>query len=326
MAIFDRRTFCATMAVSMCSGMWCPAFAAWPDKPITVVVPAAAGSSLDQNVRRAMEEMSKTLKQPIVVDNRPGGGGAIALPMVASAAPDGYTLGLGNTASLVITPEINPKIRYDPKKDFEYIARFTNQANVLVVRNDLPVKTVAELTTYLRANPGKLFMGSQGNGSTGHLSGEIYKKISGVQFTHVPYRSGPPAIQDMLGGRLDLMFENVSTIEGHIEAGKVRPLAVTSAKRIPRFPALPTMQEAGVAGYEASSWSGLVAPANTPKEILIRLNDALNAALNVREVKTFILSRGAGIDGGSSDDFKLLVTNERNRWQSLIKGLGITTE
>ena len=296
--------------------------ASWPEKPITVIVPAPAGSSLDQNVRRATEEMAKLLKQTLIVENRPGGGGSIALAAVARAAPDGYTLGIGNTASMVITPEINSKARYAPLKDFEFIARFTNQPNVLVVKNELPVKTVAELTQYLKKNPGKLFLGSQGNGSTGHLSGEVYRKITGVDFVHVPYRGGPQAVQDMLGGRVDLMFENMATIESHIESGKVRALAVTSAQRNPRFPALPTMQEAGVTGYEVVSWSGLIAPAGTPKEVVARLNEALNAALKVREVNAFILSRGAVIDGGSAAAFKTFVASERTKWQTLIKDIG----
>ena len=296
--------------------------ASWPEKPITVIVPAPAGSSLDQNVRRATEEMAKLLKQTLIVENRPGGGGSIALAAVARAAPDGYTLGIGNTASMVITPEINSKARYAPLKDFEFIARFTNQPNVLVVKNELPVKTVAELTQYLKKNPGKLFLGSQGNGSTGHLSGEVYRKITGVDFVHVPYRGGPQAVQDMLGGRVDLMFENMATIESHIESGKVRALAVTSAQRNPRFPALPTMQEAGVTGYEVVSWSGLIAPAGTPKEVVARLNEALNAVLKVREVNAFILSRGAVIDGGSAAAFKTFVASERTKWQTLIKNIG----
>jgi tripartite-type tricarboxylate transporter receptor subunit TctC len=296
--------------------------APWPDKPITVIVPAPAGSSLDQNVRRVAEEMSKLLKQTLIIENRPGGGGSIAMPAVARAASDGYTLGIGNTASMAITPAVNAKVRYDPLKDFEFIARFTNQPNVLVVKNELPVKTVAELTQYLKMNPGKLFLGSQGNGSTGHLSGEVYKKSSAVDFVHVPYRGGPQAVQDMLGGRVDLMFENVATIESHIESGKVRALAVTSAQRNPRFPALPTMQEAGVAGYDVVSWAGLIAPAGTPKEVVGRLNEALNAALNVREVRAFILSRGAVIDGGSPAAFKAFVSGERTKWRALIKDIG----
>lgn len=323
--LFALRAAAAAAALAFAAGA--PRAATWPDKPITVIVPAAAGSSLDQNVRRTMEEVGKLLKQTIVVDNRAGGGGAIAVTAVARAAPDGYTLGIGNTASLVITPEINAKnARYEPLKDFEFIARFTNQPNVLVVRNELPVKTVAELTQHLKTNPGKLFMGSQGNGSTGHLSGEMFKKMAGVDFVHVPYRSGPPAVQDMLGGRVDLMFENVASIESQVEAGKVKALAVTSAKRNPRFPALPTMQEAGIPGYEVISFAGLIAPAGTPKEILERLNEVLNAALKAREVNTFIISRGGVVDGGSAAAFRSFVVSERTKWQKLIKDIGGVAE
>ena len=327
--LIQRRSVASLAAASMALlalGSGASHAASWPDKPITVIVPASAGSSLDQNVRRVSEEMAKLLKQAIVIDNRPGSGGAIALTTLARAAPDGYTLGMGNTAGLVITPEVNSKTAYNPLKDFEFIARFTNQANVLVVRNELPVKTVAELTRHLKAKPGTLFLGSQGNGSTGHLSGEMYKRAAGVEFVHVPYRSGPQAVQDMLGGRVDLMFENVATIEGQIESGKVRALAVTSTQRSPRFPGLPTMQEAGVPGYDVVSWSGLIAPAGTPKDIVARLNEALNTALKVREVNSFILGRGAVIDGGSAPMFRTFVASERTKWQTLIKQIGGLTE
>ena len=208
--------------------------------------------------------------------------------------------------------------------EFDELMRYLMFA--MVVRNDLPVKSVSELTQHLKKNPGKLFLGSQGNGSTGHLSGEMFKKLAGVDFVHVPYRSGPPAVQDMLGGRVDLMFENLATIEGQVEAGKVRALAVTSTKRNPRFPALPTMQEAGVAGYEVVSWSGLIAPAGTQKDIVARLAEALNAALKVREVNAFVLSRGAVVDGGSPDAFKTFVTGERTKWRTLIKDIGRIAE
>jgi tripartite-type tricarboxylate transporter receptor subunit TctC len=301
---------------------------AWPEKPITVIVPTSAGSSLDQNVRRVMEEVARTLKQAVIIDNRPGGGGALALAGLAHAAPDGYTIGVGNTASLVITPEINSKAksRYNPLTDFEFIARFTSQANLLVVKPTLPVNTVAELTQYLRAHPGKLFLGSQGNGSTGHLSGEMYKRAANVNFVHVPYRSGPQAVQDMLGGNIDFMFENISTIESHVDAGKVRVLAVTSNKRTPRFPNVPTMQEAGVAGYEVVSWSGIVAPARTPPEIVERLNKAINAALGLHDIKDFVTRRGGVIHGGSSAEFKSLVGAEVVTWGNLIKSIGGLSE
>lgn len=321
-----RRTFSSLLAMAALSAvMGTSHAAAWPEgKPITVIVPASAGSSLDINIRRVMEDVAKTLKQTIIIDNRPGSGGAIAMPAIAQAAPDGYTLGVGNTAALVITPEINPKVRsrYSPASDFEFVARFTSQANLLVVKPSLPVKTVAELTQYLRAHPGKAFMGSQGNGSTGHLSGEAFKKAIKAEFTHVPYRSGPQAVQDMLAGNIDFMFENVATIESNVEAGKVRALAVTSPKRNPRFPKIPTMQEAGIAGYEVVSWAGLIAPAKTPKDIVARLNIALNAALSKPDVKAYVEQRGAVVDGGSSAEFRAFLDAETVKWQALIKSIG----
>jgi tripartite-type tricarboxylate transporter receptor subunit TctC len=321
-----RRTFFSLLAMAALSAAIGAAHAApWPEgKPITVIVPASAGSSLDINIRRVMEDVAKTLKQTIIIDNRPGSGGAIAMPAIAQAAPDGYTLGVGNTAALVITPEINPKVRsrYSVATDFEYVARFTSQANLLVVKPSLPVKTVAELTQYVRAHPGKAFMGSQGNGSTGHLSGEAYKKAIKGDFTHVPYRSGPQAVQDMLAGNTDFMFENIATIESNVEAGKVRALAVTSPKRNPRFPKIPTMQEAGIAGYEVVSWAGIIAPAKTPKDIVARLNTALNAALSKPEIKAYVEQRGATVEGGSSAEFRAFLDAETVKWQALIKSIG----
>jgi len=326
----QRPSFSLLAAVALSAMTGATHAATWPEgKPITLIVPAAAGSSLDVNARRVMEDVGKTLKQTIIIDNRPGSGGAIAMASIAQAAPDGYTLGMGNTAGLVLTPEINPKVRsrYSPAKDFVYVARFTSQANLLVVKPSLPVKTVAELTQYLRAHPGKVFMGSQGNGSTGHLSGETYKKAINGDFSHVPYRSGPQAVQDMLAGNIDFLFENIGTIESHVEAGKVRALAVTSTKRSPRFPTVPTMQEAGIPGYDVVSWSGLVAPAKTPGDIVARLSTALNGALSKPEIKAYVEQRGATVDGGSSADFRAFLDAETVKWQALIKSIGgVTTE
>lgn len=326
-----QHTFFSLLATAALSVVVGAAQAApWPEgKAITLIVPAAAGSSLDINARRVMEDVGKTLKQTIIIDNRPGSGGAIAMAGLAQAIPDGYTLGMGNAAGLVLTPEINPKVRsrYSPATDFEYVARFTSQANLLVVKPSLPVKTVSELTQYVHANPGKAFMGSQGNGSTGHLSGEAYKKAIKGDFSHVPYRSGPQAVQDMLAGNIDFMFENIATIESHVDSGKVRALAVTSTKRNPRFPKVPTMQEAGIPGYDIVSWAGLIAPAKTPKDIVARLNTALNAALSKPEIKAYIEQRGATVEGGSSAEFRAFFDAETLKWQALIKSIGgISTE
>ncbi|NMM77176.1 tripartite tricarboxylate transporter substrate binding protein [Acidovorax sp. SRB_24] len=295
--------------------------AQWPEKPITIIVPSSAGGSLDTNVRRMLEEAGKILGQPFVVENRAGAGGALAMQALARAKPDGYTLSLGNTASLAITPTLIRKAGYDPMKDFEFVGRFTSQPNLLVVRADQPYKTVAELTKYAKANPGKLSMGSQGNGSSGHLSGELYKKLASVEFVHVPYRGGVQAVQDLIGGSLDFLFENLATIENHVATGKVRALAVTSQKRNARFPDVPTMQELGISGYEITAWSGVIAPAGTPKPVIDRLNAAMGAALQVPAVKSQIVERGGVIEGGSPGAFKSFAWEEQVKWRTLIRSI-----
>lgn len=297
------------------------AAAAWPDRPITVIVPTSAGSSVDVNLRRALEEAGKIVGQPFVIENKPGAGGQIAMQLLARAKADGYTLGLGNTAALAISPALNAKAGYDPLSSFEPIVRFTSQPNLLVVRNELPAKTLRDLTIYAKANPGKLSMGSQGNGSSGHLSGEMYRRSAGVDFVHVPYKGGVQASQDLMGGLVDFLFENMATIESHVAAGKVRALAVTSARRNPRFPDVPTMQEAGLANYEVVAWSGLIAPARTPREVILKVNRALNTALQSPAVKTLITERGGLIEGGSPEAFRMLIASEHAKWRSVVKSV-----
>lgn len=295
--------------------------AAWPERPITVVLPTVAGSSLDGNIRKLGELMSKSLGQAIVIENKPGAGGSIALNQLARAAPDGYTIGIGNTASLSITPELS-KVGYDVTKSFAYISRFTSQPNILVVSNTLPIKTAAELSDYAKKNPGKLSMGSQGNGSTGHLSGEWYKNLAGIDFVHVPYRGGPQAIQDLVGGRIDFLFENISTIEGQIDQGVVRPLAITTGKRSARFPDIPTMQEAGIKGYETDSWSMVLAPAGVPAEIVERLNKEVQVALADPAFKKSLTERGAEIHGGTSEKAHAFALEEQVKWRDIIRASG----
>ncbi|QHJ01127.1 tripartite tricarboxylate transporter substrate binding protein [Xylophilus rhododendri] len=300
--------------------------AAWPERGITILLPTAAGSSFDVNVRRFAELLSRSLGQPVVIDNRAGAGSAIALAAVARAKPDGYTLGVGNAAGLAITPELNAKPGYDTASSFEYIGRFTRQANILVVRKDLPVNSVAELTAYAKKHPGELSMGSQGTGSTGHLSGEIYKTLAGIDFVHVPYKGGPQAIQDLLGGRVDFIFENTSTIEPQITSGHVKALAVTSRDRAAIFPKLPTMDEAGVKGYEAVSWTALLAPAGTPQAIVERLNAELNKAFADPGFQKFLADRGTILDGGSSAAAREFARTERAKWGAVIKASKITAD
>jgi tripartite-type tricarboxylate transporter receptor subunit TctC len=316
-----RRLAVAAASVLGLLGTAAACAAPWPEGPITIVVPTSPGSSLDQNVRKAGEEMARMLKTPIVIENRAGAGGSLALAAVARAKPDGYTVGIANTASIAISPELAKKPTYDPIQSFDFVGRFSSQPNVLVVRPELPAKTVAELTAFAKAHPDKLVMGSQGVGSTGHLSGEMYRKATGATFTHVPYRGGPQAIQDLLGGRVDFLFENMSSILTHVEQGKVRALAVTSAQRNPRLPAVPTMHEAGVKGYEAGSWAGLVVPAGTPADMVAQLNRALHEAQRAPSFISFVAERGGTIDGSTPAAFKAFAIAERAKWGALVRSI-----
>jgi tripartite-type tricarboxylate transporter receptor subunit TctC len=319
--VFSRRLALASATLLGLAQAGTALAAPWPESAITIVVPASPGSSLDQNVRKAGEELARVLKQPVVIENRAGAGGSLALASVARAKPDGYTVGIANTASIAISPELAKKPTYDPIQSFDFIGRFTSQPNVLVVRPDLPAKSVAELTAFAKANPDKLVMGSQGVGSTGHLSGEMYRTAAAASFTHVPYRSGPQAIQDLLGGRVDFLFENVSSILPHIEQGKVRALAVTSAQRNPKLPAVPTMNEAGVKGYEASSWAGLVVPAGTPADVVALLGRTLQEVQRAPSFTSFVTERGGTVEISTPAAFKAFATAERTKWGTLVRSI-----
>lgn len=253
--------------------------AAWPERPIRLVVPSAAGGSPDVICRILVNELARTLGQPFVVDNKPGAGGNIGMQDIARAAPDGYTLGYGNVVTLAINRSLYAKLPYDPEKQLAPVALLGYVQNALVVRNDLQVTTVKELIALARSKPGRLTAGSAGNGTTGHLGAELFKNMTGTFITHVPYRGSPQAIQDLIGGQTDLMFDNISSIAPHIKAGRVRVLGVSGRSRSPLLPDVPTIAEAGVPGYETTAWGGIVAPAGTPRDIILRLNGDINKVL-----------------------------------------------
>lgn len=255
------------------------AHAAWPDKPIRLVVPSAAGGSPDLICRILSNELSRSLGQAIIIDNKPGASGNIGMQEIVRAAPDGYTLGYGNVGTLAINKSLFAKLPYDPEKQLQAVALLGYVQNALVVRSSLPVKSVQELIALAKSKPATLMMGSAGNGTTGHLGGELFKSMTGTFILHVPYRGSPQAIQDLMGGSVDLMFDNLSSIAPHIKSGRVRILAVSGRSRSPQFPDIPTMVEAGVPGYETTAWGGIVVPAGTPREIILRLNNEINKVL-----------------------------------------------
>jgi tripartite-type tricarboxylate transporter receptor subunit TctC len=322
-----RRRLLALAAAAPAAGLVtlsASAQANYPDKPIRLVVPSAAGGAPDAISRAVAQEMSKGLGQSIVVDNKPGGATVIGMVDVQKSAPDGYTIGYANVGSLSINRTLVPKLPYDPDKDFLPIGLMGFVQSALVVRNDLPVKSVKELIAYAKANPGKLSMGSAGNGTTGHLGGELFKSMANVFIVHVPYRGAPQATQDLIGNQIDLMFDNLSSIGPHIKGGRVRALAVTSAKRSPFFPDLPTIAEAGLPGFETVAWGGFVAPAGTPAAIITKLNAELNKALMQPAMKPRLEALAWEVQTGAPNLLSDLARKEAPRWAEVIKRSGAT--
>lgn len=305
-----------------------PTFAAdnWPSRPIRFVVPFPAGGTADLIGRLISQQLAEVLGQPVVVENRAGAGGNIGAAMVASAAPDGYTLLQGTIGTHGINPTLYRHLNFDPQKDFEPVARISSGTNVLVVNPNVPVKSVQELIALAKKEPGKLMMGSSGSGSSIHMSGELFQYMTGTRFTHVPYRGGAPAMTDLLGGRVQLMFDNSPTAIPHIQKGSLRPLAVTSAKRLPALPNVPTMIEAGVPDYVVSSWSGIFAPAGTPPAIVEKLNQAVATAFRSEKLRARYAEAGIEIEVMTVPEFRTFVQKEIARWATIVKASGASAD
>lgn len=265
----------------------------WPNRPIRLVVAFPASGTTDIIARGVAAEISKSLGQQVYVDNRPGAGGNIGTDLVAKSPPDGYTIVMGTVGTHAINVSLYSKLPYDAVKDFAPVTLVASVPNVLEVNPSLPVKTVKELIAYAKANPGKLNFASSGSGTSIHLSGELFKSITGVDMLHIPYKGSAPAITDLIGGQANLMFDNLPSSIGHIKAGQLRAIAVTTLTRSPALPDVPTIAESGVPGYEASSWFGVLAPAGTPKEIVARLHDEIVKALKTPVLRKYLQGQGA---------------------------------
>ncbi|MEN3274381.1 MAG: hypothetical protein V7631_171 [Massilia sp.] len=300
--------------------------AAFPTKTITIVVPFSAGGTTDILARVVGQYMSKDLGQPVVVDNRAGAGGNIGAQVVARAAPDGHTLLMGTVGTHAINQSLYKKLSFDPIKDFAPLSRVALVPNLLVAHPAQPYKNVKELVAYAKANPGKVTFGSSGNGSSIHLSGELFKHMAGVDMQHVAYRGSAPALTDLLGGQIALIFDNMPSAIGHVKSGKLRPLAVTTPKRSPALPDVPTIAEAGVPGYEATSWFGLLAPAKTPAPVVARLNASILKALADPEVKKKMLEQGADPYGEKPEQFAQFIRSETTKWGNIVRQAGATAE
>ncbi|MBD8544620.1 tripartite tricarboxylate transporter substrate binding protein [Oxalobacteraceae sp. CFBP 8755] len=299
---------------------------AFPTKAITIIVPFSAGGTTDILARVLGQFISKDLGQPVIIDNRAGAGGNIGTQLVARAAPDGYTILMGTVGTHAINQSLYPKLAFDPIKDFAPLTRVALVPNLLVANPAQPFKTVKELMAYAKANPGKVTFGSSGSGTSIHLSGELFKQMAGVDIQHVAYKGSAPAVNDLLGNHIAIMFDNMPSAISHVKAGKLRPLAVTTAQRSPALPDVPTIAEAGVPGYEATSWFGLLAPAKTPAPVVARLNTSILKALADPDVKKKLLEQGAEPAGETPAQFAAFIASETVKWGKIVKQSGATAQ
>jgi tripartite-type tricarboxylate transporter receptor subunit TctC len=295
---------------------------AYPTKPVRLVVPFPAGGTTDILARAVAQKLSEAWGQSVVVDNRPGAGGNIGSELVAKAAPDGYTLLMGTVGTHAINPSLYAKMPYDHVKDFTPVILVAGVPNVLVVNPAVPAQTVAELIAYAKANPGKLNFASSGSGTSIHLSGELFKVLTGVQITHVPYKGSSPALTDLVGGQVQMMFDNLPSSLQFIKGNRLRALAVTSTTRAAALPDVPTMVEAGVPGFEASSWFGVLAPAGTPREVVARINAEVAKWLATPDAREKMSAQGAIAAGGTPEDFARHIGAETAKWAKVVKDSG----
>ncbi len=299
---------------------------AYPKGPVTLVVPFPAGGPTDAMARTLALKLGERLGQQVVVDNKGGAGGSIAAEAVARAAPDGHTLFFGTTGTMAINPSLYSKLRYDPVKDFAPVSLMATTMNVLVVNPEVPAKNLGELVKLATAKPNTVSYGSAGNGSSNHLSGELLRSSAAVQITHVPYKGSAPALVDLLGGRLTMMFDTVAQQTQNIAAGKVRPLAVTGAKRSPLLPDVPTAQEAGLKDFDVTIWFGVLAPAGTPAPVVERLNREIVAVMSTEEMKKKMQADGAEAKPTSPAEFAALIKHDMAKWGPVVKASGATLD
>jgi tripartite-type tricarboxylate transporter receptor subunit TctC len=298
----------------------------WPSKPIKWVVPFAPGGTTDILARTIGEKLSVTLGQPIIVENKPGAGGGVGAEQVAKSPPDGYTIMGGTISTHAINASLYKNLPYDPVRDFAPITLIVRVPNMLVVNPDVPAKDVRELIALLKANPGKYSFASSGNGTSQHLSGELFKVMTGVEMQHVPYRGSPPALADVVGGQVTMTFDNITTAWPLVKGGKLRALAVTTAKRSPIAPDVPTLAESGLAGYEIGSWQGVFAPAGVPPEIVKRFNAEIVRIINAPDVRQKLLDMGAEPAPNTPEEFAAMVKAEVAKWSDVVRKSGATVD
>ena len=299
----------------------------WPSKPISFVVPYAAGGFADTRMRLLARELADELKTSVVVENKAGAGGVIGTAFIVKSKPDGYTIGSGNLAPLSVNPTLMPKnVSYNVQKDIAPIILIEESPLILNVNNEVPVKTVSDLINLAKKDAGRLTFGSSGVGGAHHLSGELFASEAGIELSHVPYKGGAPAATDLMAGHIDMMFEMGYAAMPAIQAKKVHPLAVTSAKRLALLPDVPTMAESGLAGFESYNWQGVIAPAGTPDAVIQKLNTAFNNILKKPEVQKAFEATGGQSAGGTPEEFGTFIQSETEKWAKVIKSANISIE
>jgi len=299
---------------------------AWPAKPVRIIVPYPPGGGNDNLARIFAQKLSERLQQPVVVENKPGAGTLIGTEAAAKAPGDGYTILLSSIVTHALAPALYPKVPYDPIKDFVPITILAVAPTVLVVNRDSPAKSVGELIALAKANPGKYTFASGGNGTTPHISGEIFKSMTGTDILHIPYKGGGPAIADLMGGQVDMIFDTAASAMPHVRSGKLRALAIATPKRHPDFPDLPTFAEQGLPDYSINSWYSLHAPAGTPREIVMKVHGEVVASLKSQDVIDRLRALNADPGGMPPDEFAAFVKSELDRYSQVIKKAGIKLE
>lgn len=300
--------------------------AEYPSRPVTLVVAFPPGGPSDVLARIVGKKMEQVLGAPFVIENRPGAGGNIAAEGVARAVPDGYTLLMGNNSILATNESLYKHLNYSPEKDFIPITLIGTQANILVINPEVPARSLKELIALAQAQPGKINFASSGYGAAAHLAGELFKSEAKIDIVHVPYKGAAPALQDVIAGHDQMMFATAASVIGHIEGGRVRALAVTTLNRTQVLPDLPTMDEAGLKGFDASTWHGLVAPAGTPPQVIATLHDAAVKALHDPDVQASLGKLGVDIVGDMPQEFQAYIKSEIPKWTAIVKASGATLD
>lgn len=300
--------------------------ASYPEKPITAVVPFPAGGSTDSIARAIGPKMNQTLGQPIVVENKPGATGAIGAGLVKNAAPDGYTFLVASIGVYAVNPFLQKKLAYDPAKDFDLLTVAVRAPNVLVATPNFPANNLQEFIAYLKKNPGKITFASSGSGSSDHLTTALFWQKTGTSGVHIPYKGGAPAITDLIGGHADVSFQNLNVVVGHIKTGKLKALAITSDKRAPMLPQVPTLGESGVNGVDVYSWQAAAAPKGLPKDVKAKLYGAIVGALNDPDIKNRLVEQGFEVVANSPEEFAKFQQQELARWKQVIEVGKITLD